>query len=102
MKRKVLFAIVLGLLLLGCSPKTQAQFTGEDFKLTIGKVPSDVCYRNNVPVVLSANTESDGGYSIVYVRNNGDIVIHQWIPGAVISSDLNDSGEVSWSGGKCN
>jgi hypothetical protein len=98
---KFIIFIVMFSLLIACSPKQQAQWTGPNYKLDIAKLPDDVCYQNGIPVIYSANTESDGGYSIVYLRDNGDVVIHQWITDPIIGISLNDSGQVFWHGGSC-
>lgn len=93
-------AVILLCLAVACSPKTTARWSGPDYTFNIGVVPDDICYVDGTPKILSANSESDGDYSLVYVRNNGDIVLHQWLLDSVIGITIGDGGEVYWTGAK--
>jgi hypothetical protein len=97
----VLTIIFLAALVLGaCSPKQQGRWN-QDTNINLGQVPSDACMVNGNPVVLNANTESDGGFSLIYVRNNGDIVIRAWLTDPVTGIFLKPAGQFYWTGGHC-
>lgn len=85
------FVIVV---LVGCSPKETARFVGADYVLEVGSVPNDVCYIDGVPQILSMNSESDGDYTLSYIRDNGDVVLHLWALDPVARVSLQDGGEV--------
>lgn len=103
MKKLVLLVVVLvvALGLASCSPKERGRWGGEDFSYEIGALPDDVCIANGVPVIYGASTESDGGFTLVYLRNNGDVVSAQWLTDQFVGIALKPAGELFWSGGVC-
>lgn len=104
MKKLVLLVIVVlvvVLVLVSCSPKEQARWSGSDYSYQVGELPKDICIVNGAPVVYGVSTESDGGYILVYLRNNGDVVSAQWLTDQLVGVVLKPSGEAYWSGGVC-
>lgn len=105
MNKKTIFMVILALLFIviyaaACTPKYAGQWD-PGISYNIGNLPQDACIVNGQPLILNANTESDGGFSLVYVRNNGDIVIKAWLPDPVLGTGLFPAGEYYFSGGNC-
>lgn len=103
MRKLILLVVVLvvALGLVSCSPKERGRWSGEDFSYQIGELPKDVCVVNGMPVVYGVSTESNGGYILVYLRNNGDVVSAQWLTDQFVGVVLKPAGEFYWSGGVC-
>lgn len=102
--RNCILAVVVlatGLFIAGCSPKERSRWTGEDFSFKLGEIPSDICLVDGNPLVLNATTESDGDFNLIYVRNNGDVVIRHWATDPIVSIVLYEAGEFYWLGGNC-
>lgn len=102
-KKLTILGLVLALILIivtGCTPKALGQWV-PDTSTEIATVPSDACVINGMPQIININTESDGGFSLVYVRNNGDIVVKAWLPDPVLGMGLHPAGEFYWTGGHC-
>ena len=80
-KKLVLLVVVLviALGLVSCSPKERGRWSGGDYSYQIGELPKDICIVNGTPIVYGVSTESGGGYILVYLRNNGDVVSAQWL-----------------------
>lgn len=97
----VALTILGGIILASCSPKERSRWSGEDFSYSLGMIPKDVCMVDGNPYVLNASTESDGDFNLIYVRNNGDIVVKHWALAPVIGVVLREAGEFYWEGGKC-
>ncbi len=93
--------LVIGLAIGACSPKEQSRWIGESFTFSLGEIPSDVCLVGGNPLVLNATTESDGDFNLVYVRNNGDIVIRHWARRPIAQWEIYEAGEFYWRGGRC-
>jgi len=102
-RNSILFilVLVLGILVSGCSPKQQSRWTGENFSYELGEIPDDICLVDGNPLILNATTESDGDFSLVYVRNNGDVVIRHWATKPIADWVLFEAGEFYWRGGDC-
>jgi hypothetical protein len=96
----VLIALLL-LVMVSCSPKKRSQWQGPSYSEKVGEVPDDVCIVDGKPVILGASTESEGGFVLIYLRENGDIVAHQWLNDPIAGLALQDSGEFYWIGGTC-
>ena len=103
MKQKFLLIVVLVAVffLVSCSPKETGRWSGDDFSYQIGDLPQDVCIANGVPVVYGVSTESDGGFTLIYLRNNGDVVAAQWLTDQWVGIKLKQAGELYWAGGVC-
>lgn len=99
MKKFLIFALCV-IALSGCSPKEAGRWNGS-YSHKIAELPSDVCISNGVPVIYGVSTESDGGYVLIYLRNNGDVVAAQWLTDQFVGLVLKQSGELYWSGAKC-
>jgi hypothetical protein len=91
--------ILIVLLLVACSPQTKSWFDSS-YTHQVGTVPSDVCIENGVPVIFNITSESDGDVSLVYLRNNGDVVMKHH-PLNLIGTDWKEGGEFYFSGGIC-
>lgn len=88
------------LFIAACSPKEQGRWNA-DTKIEIGELPQDICVIDGIPQVINATTESDGGFNLVYLRNNGDVVITAWLTDPVLGVVLKPAGEFYWTGGVC-
>lgn len=94
--------IVVGLILIlsvGCSPQTQSWFDS-NLKWKVGTIPADVCVENGKPQVLGMTSESDGDVSLVYLRNDGAIVLKHY-PLNITNTDFKEGGEFYFTGGVC-
>jgi hypothetical protein len=92
---------VLGMLLIAaCSPKERGRWN-RNTDVNIGTVPDDVCIVDGKPLILNATTESDGGFNLVYIRNNGDIVVRAWLTDPIVGIVLKPAGQFYWTGGNC-
>jgi hypothetical protein len=97
----ILILVLISLMFFAaCSPKEQGRWNS-DTKFKIGELPQDICVIDGVPQVINATTESDGGFNLVYLRNNGDIVVTSWLTGPVLGVILKPAGEFFWTGGVC-
>lgn len=75
---KKLFIIILILFtLVSCTPQDQSWWNS-DLKWEVGKVPVDVCIENGKPVIYGMTSESDGDVSLVYLRNDGAVVLKHY------------------------
>lgn len=97
----VVVALVVLLLVVSCSPKKRSQWQGPSYSKEVGEIPDDVCILDGKPVIFGASTESEGGFVLVYLRENGDVVAHQWLNDPISGLTLQDSGEFYWTGGTC-
>ncbi len=98
---RALLVVVLFLLVVSCTPKERSQWQGASYSKYVGEIPNDVCVVDGKPFILGASTESEGGFVLIYVRNNGDLVAHQWLGEPVAGITLRDAGEFYWTGGAC-
>ncbi|HJY98235.1 MAG TPA: hypothetical protein VJ227_00805 [Patescibacteria group bacterium] len=87
-------------LLAACSPKEYGRWN-QNIDVNIGQIPDDACMINDNPLILNATTESDGGFNLVYVRKNGDIVVRSWLTDPVLGIVLKPAGQFYWTGGHC-
>ena len=90
---KYFYVILISLLLLGCSPRSQAWNEGASFKWHMGDIPSDVCYIDGIPQILGVSAD-EGSIHVAYIRNNGDVVMHNYY---MYGSSMKDGGEFFWS-----
>ncbi len=97
----VLVALVGLAIGVSCSPKQTGRWLGADYSKEVGAIPEDVCIVRGEPMILGASTESGGGFVLIYLRNNGDVVAHQWLTNPITDLGLQDSGEFYWAGGTC-
>jgi hypothetical protein len=97
----MLFVFLCVLVLLtACSPKEQGRWN-KNTDVNIGQLPDDICIVKGNPLILNATTESDGGFNLVYVRNNGDIVVRAWLTDPITGIFLKPAGQFYWTGGHC-
>lgn len=82
-----------------CSPKTQSYFGSS---IDMGKIPDDACMVDGHALIINANTESDGAVSLVYVRNNGDLVVKHYDRSvSSLGTKMSERGEFFWAGESC-
>lgn len=98
--KRVCVLVLTVTLLVACSPKEQGRWN-QNTEVSIGVVPEDACIMNGNPLILNATTESDGGFNLVYVRDNGDVVVRAWLTDPVTGVFLKPAGQFYWTGGHC-
>lgn len=106
MKRTILTVVftLLAVFVIGaivsCSAKEQGRWNAGT-NVRIDNLPSDVCMVGGRPQIINANTESNGGFSLVYVDKSGNVVIAAWPNNPIVSWVLQPAGRYYWTGAIC-
>jgi hypothetical protein len=96
---KIVFAVGMSVITAttaGCSPKEQSRWNS-DIKYKMGEIPADCRIVDGKPQIINANSESDGDFSLVYIRDNGDIVVKHWAKDPIKWWELKEAGEFYWT-----
>lgn len=62
----------------------------------VGPLPADICLVDGAPQIYSGSSDLEG-YTLVYLRNNGDVVVAKGFLNPMILAPVG----VYWSGGTC-
>ena len=89
--------IVALMFLAACSPQSNG-FWDSSYTNEVAVLPDDICIRDGVPVVYGVSTESDGNVALVYLRNDGAVVVKHY---PLVLVDWTEGGEFYWTGGTC-
>jgi len=99
--KKVLILLSVLIALAGCSARDQATLNGQFVTARMDNLPADACTVGGIPQIYGVSYIYGGGYLLVYLRNNGDVVSLSYDPAATQPGHYWKSAEVYWTGGNC-
>lgn len=83
-----------------CRAQKQASYSSSAV-VVIDNMPSDICYINNEPQIVSVNIEADDDIGLSYINIDGDLVT-QLYGGGILKIGTSRMGKLVFKGNLCN